>query len=441
MLEQIVQFLLWIRKRSFFRVVQRTFIMLMPVATIGVWFRVLKDCIFSPDSLIYNIFNFDYAMPDQFWSIGNALSSGMVRVTLGIFGIYVAYFAAVHTARLYHKDTTMAGIAAVIVITFCSYLTGLSSNNTTNIIQNTIYSRIININGTLIAMLVGYFVGQIFHFFGKTHVHLKKETADTIRHRAWNSLLPTSLSILAGLILGLIIYYFKIRLFDSMYIKSLVGGLQNSNKLSVVIPITMLATFFWWAGIGYPLSSLTATSNSGAAIANMNYALRHGSAADVPYKYLGSSLVQAYGWMGDACIALSLTVVVLLFTHNKEIEAIAKLNILPVAFGAPQGLAVGLPIILNPLYLIPVVFIPAINELIAAGAISLHLIVPSAYPVLRGTPGILISFFGSNGNWTCFIFTILLFILDILILWPTLLIGQKINKELINYDKETKPRF
>lgn len=438
MLEQIVQFLLWVRKRSFFRVVQRTFVMLMPVATIGVYFRVLRDCIFSPDSLIYNIFNFDYMMPDQVWNIGNVLSSGMVRVTLGMFGMYVAYFSAVHTARLYHKDAIMAGIAAVIVITFCAYLSGLDRSSN---LQTALYSRILNINGTLIAMVVGYFVGQIFHFFGKNHVHLKTESIDTIRHRAWNSIIPTLISVATGLVLGLLIYFFKIRLLDSFYIKSLVGNLQNSNKLSVVIPITMLATLFWWAGIGYPLSSLLTSSNSGAAIANMNYALRHGNATNVPYKYLGSSLVQAYGWMGDACIALSLTVIVLLFTHNKEIEAIAKLNLLPVAFGAPQGLAVGLPIILNPLYLLPVVCIPAINELIAAAAISLHLIVPSAYPVLRGTPGILIAFFGSNGNWICFIFTILLFILDILILFPSLKIGQKINKELIAYDKQAQISF
>lgn len=320
-------------------------------------------------------------MPDQVWNIGNVLSSGMVRVTLGLFGIYVAYFSAVYTARLYHKDAMMAGIAAVIVITFCAYLSGLDNSNS---LQTALYSRILNINGTLIAMIVGYFVGQIFHFFAKNHVHLKTEGISTIRHRAWNSIIPTLVSIVAGLVLGLLIYFFKIRLLDSFYIKSLVGNLQNSNKLSVVIPITMLATLFWWAGIGYPLSSLLTSSNSGAAIANMNYALHHGNAANVPYKYLGSSLVQAYGWMGDACIALSLTVIILLFAHNKEIESIAKLNLLPVAFGATQGLAVGLPIILNPLYLVSVVFIPVINELIAAAAISLHLIVPSVYPVLRG---------------------------------------------------------
>lgn len=84
MIDRVTQVFVWLRRRSFFRVVQRTLVMLMPVATIGAYFQLLKDGIFSPDSLIYNIFNFDYTMPDVFWNAGNAVSTGMVKVTFGI---------------------------------------------------------------------------------------------------------------------------------------------------------------------------------------------------------------------------------------------------------------------------------------------------------------------------------------------------------------------
>lgn len=436
MLEIITQALFWLRKRSFFRIVQRTFVMLMPVAVLGAYFKILRDCIFSPDSLIYNLFNFDYTMSDQVWNIGNSLSSGMIQVTFGLFGIYAAYFAAVYTARLYHKDATMAGITAVLVITFCAYLTGNSGNSNS---QLTFYSRILNINGTLIALVIGYLVGQIFHWLGKDYVHIQYEHVDEIQKRAWNSLKPTIVTLLFGILLGLTLSFFKIRLLDSDYVKDLIIQLRSSNNLAVVVPLTMLAMLSWWCGIGYPLQSLTHANNSGAALANLNYALRHGSAANVPYKFLGSSLVKGYGLMGDAAIFLTIAVVLLLFTKNKESEAITKLNLLPVAFGAKNGLAIGIPLVLNPLYLLPILIIPAINELIAAAAISLHLIMPTVYPVLGGTPGILISFFGTNGDWPSFIFTVLLFILDIFILIPFIMIGHKINKELREYDLKVQP--
>lgn len=425
--------LFWLRQRSFFRVVQRTFIMLMPIAIIGAYFKILRDCIFSPESLIYNLFNFDYSMPDQVWNIGNSVSSGMISVTLGLFGIYTAYFAAMYTARLYQKDATMAGLTAVLVITFCAYITG---NNQAGTSQLVFYSRILNINASLIAMIVGYVVGQIFHFFGPDYVHIKYEHVEEIQHRVWHALKPTGITILLGMILGLILYYFKIHLLDSTSFKTMVSELRSSNNLQTVIPLTVLSSLLWWCGIGFPLQSLTTVNNSGAALVNLNYALRHGGASHVPYKYLGSSLVGAYGFMGDAAIILSLTVVLLLFTNKKETEAIAKINLLPVTFGAKTGISIGLPMILNPIYVLPIVIVPAINELIAAAAISINLIMPTVYPVLKGTPGVLISFFGSNGDWPTFIFTVLLFILDILIFIPFVLIGQRVNQEVQEYDQK-----
>lgn len=434
MINRAVQLVFWLRKKSFFRVMQRALVMLMPVATVGVYFKLFKDCIFSPDSLIYNIFNFDYVMPDQLWNLGNAATTAMVRVTLGIFGIYAAYFAAEYTARLYHKDATMSGISAIIVILFCAFL---SSNNRNNGFQLTFYSKLINVNGLLLALVTGYIVGQIFHWLGKDYHHVSYENIGQIQKRAWNSLIPMAVSVLLGFILGLVIYYFDIHLLDSDMVKTLASQIRASNNLLVVVCLTMLACLFWWCGIGFPLDAIVHSSNSGAALANLNYALRHSSASNVPYKYLGSSLTTSYGLMGDACIALSLTVILLLYTHNREMEMVAKLNLVPVTFGMQNGLAIGLPIILNPLYLAPVVFIPAINELIAAGAITLHLIEPSVYPVLGGTPGILLSFFGTNGNWPTFLFTILLFLFDIVLLAPVVLIGQKVREELRKYDQKT----
>lgn len=428
-MDHIIKALVWFRRRVFFRIVQRTLVMLMPVATIGAVFQLLRDEFFSPDSLIYNIFNFEQNMPDIVWNAGSVITRGMVQVTIGIFGIYVAYFAAVYTARLYHKDSTMAGIAAVIVITFCSYL-GEANRSVAG--RTTFYSRVLNINGTLFAIIVGYIVGQVFHYLGKSYVKTNVEHVIRIRHRAWNALLPTVVAILLGLLIGIVIYLFKIRLLDSYYFTSIASRLQSSNNLLVIIPMTMLVSLLWWLGIGYPISSLTNASNSGAAIANMNYALRHGNSYNVPYKYLGSSLINSYAIM----VIFALVMVIILYAKQKEIESVAKINLIPVTFGASNGLLVGLPIILNPVYFVPIVFLPAVNELFAAAAIKLHIIMPTVYPVLSGSPGILYSFFGTNGHWPNLIFTIVLFILDIIILIPAIKIGQEITDKVSAYDKE-----
>ena len=106
---------------------------------------------------------------------------------------------------------------------------------------------------------------------------------------------------------------------------------------------------------------------------------------------------------------------------------------MPAAFNSTWGFMIGMPIILNPVLFLPMVLIPVINIMIASLAIFLHIITPCIYPVLKGTPGILISFFGSNGNWSNLVFSICLFILDILMLIPISLLGQRIEMKLKAY--------
>lgn len=87
MVDKLANLLLKIRRLSIFRVFQRTLVILMPIAIIGAYFQLMRNAVFSPDSFIYNVLNFDETMPDDIWYAGAFISSGMVRATLG----YLAY--------------------------------------------------------------------------------------------------------------------------------------------------------------------------------------------------------------------------------------------------------------------------------------------------------------------------------------------------------------
>lgn len=431
-MEKIVNGFLWLRRRSFFRVAQRTFMILMPVATLGAFFEFINSSIFSPNSLIYNLLNFDYTMSDQVWNLGDAISSGLVSVTLGLFGLYATYFSAVYTARLYHRDATVAGISAVIVLTFYAYM--INADNYGKL-RNMSYLKMLGFHNLLFAMIIGYLVGQVFHFLGNRYVHVKLENVVAVRSRTLNSLLPAGISVLLGVIFSTLIYYFKINLVEFNYMTKLAEQARSSNNVLIVVFLTILILALSWLGIDGPLLALTATISDGSAVANMNYALRHGDSMNLPYKFLGSSLIRGYGIMGTGGVILALAVVLLLFTNSRQIETIVKWNLLPIIFNSPFGLIIGLPMILNPLFLLPLIFIPAINEFLAVAAISIKLIPTPAYPVLSGTPGILTSFLGTNGNWSSFFFTLLLFLLDIALLIPFVYIGIKVNERLKEYDE------
>lgn len=282
MVDKLANLLLRIRRLSIFRVFQRTLVMLMPIAVIGAYFKLLQDAVFSPDSFVYNICNFDETMPDNLWYAGAFISSGMVRATFGLFGLYAAYFSARYTARLYRKDSTLAGMTAVVVIMFCAYANNLGDPASN---RSPFSASIMKVNAMLLALLIGYGVGQIFHWLGKNHEPIDFEHTSRIKKRAWNALLPASVAIFCGLVLGVSIYELQIRIMSSATFKTLVAQVENSNNLFEIIVLLLAVMFLSWIGIGYPLNALSNSATNTAAMANLNYALKHGSAWNVPRRF------------------------------------------------------------------------------------------------------------------------------------------------------------
>lgn len=417
--------ILQIRQCTFFRAAQRTLVMLMPIAVIGAYFSLLNNLIFSPDGLIYNIFSLDRIMPDHVWYAGSFVCQGMIQITFGVFGVYASFFMARYTARIYHKDSTMSGLTSVLIMLFCSYA---STNGHNNRIPFT--ASLLQINAVFVALIVGFCVGQVFHLLGKNYLPVKNESTKWIQHRTWDSVLPFFVSLALGVFLGIMIYELQIKLLNSASFNELVNQLQTTNNLPEVLFLSLIVTLLNWLGIGYPLDAFSGTVNNAYTAENLTYAFQHGSSWNVPYKYLGSSLIKIYGTMGGTSVILAIIVLLLVRRGNKEIGAIARLNLLPTAFGSSLGFSVGLPIILNPVFVLPSILIPLINMILAAGAIALHVIPVCVYPILKGTPGILISFFGTNGNWGALVFAIALFVLDLCLMWPFIKINEQVELNL-----------
>lgn len=314
---------------------------------------------------------------------------------------------------------------------FCSY----ASSNGRNA-RMPFTASLLQINAVFIALIVGYCVGQIFHLLGKDFSYVEYEGTKVIQKRAGDAVLPSAVSLLLGVFLGILIYELQLKLLNSASFNEIVSRVQTTNNFGEVLLLTTVITFLDWLGIGYPLRSLTGMVNNAFTAENLTYTLKHGNSWNVPYKYLGSSLINSYGIMGGASVVLAVIVLLLIRRDNRENEINAKINLLSAAFGSSLGFAVGLPLILNPVFILPSILIPLINMTIAVAVISLHIIPVCVYQNLKGTPGLLVSFFGTNGSWATLFFTLLLFLLDIFLLLPVIKINEKIELRIKNQEME-----
>ena len=390
--ELVYGVLLWLRRQTFFRVSERTLTMLMPLAVIGSVSQFLWKSVFSPDSLISNILYFDNWLPDQIFNAAWYATQGLTNVIFNLFGVFVAYFAAQYTAQFYSKDEQMAGISGMLALLLCAY----RYRNVNNFVFSFNW-RFLSIDSFLLALLVGFATGQVFRWLGK---NINRPSINNSRH-------------------------IQERAIDSFqYFQN-----QGQNNLNVLtyIPLVGLALFLSWLGIGQPLTGLTDAGISGMGTANLSYALQHGSSWNVPNKFLGSEIYKSYGQFGGNGALLALLIAILLVVKNRNIDRISRWNFIPTLFGSNSGVLIGMPVILNPLYVLPYVFLPIINMLLAAAVIALHLVPTSAYGVLTGTPGPLKAFIATNGSWQALVFALIILTIDILLYIPVVKMAIKIE--------------
>lgn len=431
-MDKLAKWCIWLRRRSFFRVAQRTFAVLMPIATVGAFFQVLQDSVFAPESFIYNLFDFDKIMSDRFWDIGTSLSQCVVEVIFGLFCPFTVYFSASFTAKIYRKDATMAGISATTSLLVMAYLFQLGLTGRISLLSG----GYLGFQYTSFALLLGYGVGQVFHWLGADYEPVNYEHTKLVQDRAIKALKPTLVTVIGGVIIGGILYAVISNVKANFRLSTMTSAVENSNNLLLTVPSTALASFLSWLGLEEPILRLSNVETSAAATANLTYVMRRGSIWKIPYPYLGGSLISTYGVMGGCAVVLALVVAILIWSRRKESETVANMNLWPLLFSSSRGFLVGLPVILNPIYVIQLVFVPVVNMLIAALAISLHIVPTPVYPILTGTPGPLVPFFATNGNWPTLIFSIFLFCLDVVLMIPAVKLDNRTKALLKDYEME-----
>lgn len=187
-----------------------------------------------------------------------------------------------------------------------------------------------------------------------------------------------------------------------------------SQGIGFSILYQFIVWFFWWFGIhGH---------NVTAAIQNMVYmpAQLANQAGDAAYifsnGFFEAGLMQVLG----------LVIAILLFSKKDSQRAVAKLGAPAMLFNIQEPLAFGLPIVLNPLLLIPYILAPLANTVIGWLAISAGLVPIFKYVV----PWTMPLFFGGmigTGSLAGGLLQVVWLVVDILIYAPFVIAGNKVK--------------
>ena len=119
----------------------------------------------------------------------------------------------------------------------------------------------------------------------------------------------------------------------------------------------------------------------------------------------------------------------MLFSKNKQFKTIGRLSIVPAFFGVNEPILFGLPIVLNPIMLIPFIVAQVANVIIAYGSMYFGLVNRTINYVGSQAPNIYSQII-STMDFKAVILFVMLVILDALIYYPFLKSYEKQQNKL-----------
>ena len=199
--------------------------------------------------------------------------------------------------------------------------------------------------------------------------------------------------------------------------KILQAPLMGFGQSLIFEPIyQFLSTLFWFFGINGPAVTNTVFNPIHLALTAENLeAFKQG--ATLPNIFTGP-FGDFFGNFGGGGSTLSLVFLMVFFGKSERMKKLGRLAIVPGIFGINEMIIFGLPVVLNPLIVIPFILTPLVNTILATIATLIGLIPYTTGAALPWTTPFFFSGWLSTGSIVAGLFQIVLIIIGMGIYYP-----------------------
>jgi PTS system cellobiose-specific IIC component len=285
------------------------------------------------------------------------------NATMGLMGLMASFSIAYSLANSYKMDPL--GNALISVATFMLATPFTKDGNIT--------SAWMGSKGLFVAMIIGLFVVEVQRFMIKRNLVIKMpEGVPPTVARSFMSLVPGFIAITIVFAINCVLSLSASNIQDIIY-KILAAPLMS---LGGSLPAFLLAIFFaqllWSVGIHGAAIVGGVMSPVYLTLFQQNAAAKAAGLA-IP-NVVCQQLWDVYGNIGGSGSTFALVIMMLVLGRSTQLKAIGKSAIGPAFFAINEPVIYGMPIVMNPVLMIPFIFAPLISITIAYFAIDAGLV-------------------------------------------------------------------
>lgn len=328
--------------------------------------------------------------------------------------------------------TDLAGVDPSVLKALAKLGLSISDTNLETSQWGALTTAYVGATGLFAALLIGLVSTTIYCYLMKKKIVIKMpDSVPPAVNKAFAAIIPGVVAIYASALIGYLpMALGKVALNDliSNYIQQPLLGL--SQGLGSVVLLSFLVQLFWFFGLhGHNvLGPILDGIYLPALVENTAAYEATKSAEHLPYIWTRGSF-DAFGQMGGSGVTIALIIAIFIFSKRKEYRTVAKLSAPMGVFNINEPITFGIPMVLNPLFVIPWLIVPPVCCAIAYLATTAGLIPPVFLSIPWITPPGLYAYLATGGNIMAGLVSLFNVFVAFLIWTPFVIAANKVTTE------------
>lgn len=381
------------------------YIALMPLIITASLFTLVNSVILGDGGILNAVFGTPFVEAQQ---LGSAISSASMSVLALLLSFTVAKVLAGH----YGLDVSIAGTTSVVCF-LC--LTPFATTEDLGEVVATSYLGSTGMFTAIISSLISVEVYRLFMSIKALIIKMPDEVPPAIA-RSINAIIPVTLTVI---VFGLIRVLTNIA---GTPVNDLITTFVQAPVLSLVSsPVGVAVIYFLYMllwGFGIHSAGIMNGVLEPLYLISLNANAEAIAAGEAATNVLTKPFLDSVAFMGGAGNMLALVVAILIISRRQDYRTIAKIGLVPGLFNISEPIMFGLPVVMNPILIVPMILVTLAG--LGIGALSTVLGIMGYTYVLTPwiTPPLLGGFLATGLNVGAIITCAVIFVVSVLIYMP-----------------------
>ncbi|NBI07077.1 PTS sugar transporter subunit IIC [Senegalia massiliensis] len=395
------------------------FVAILPIMIAGSFFILINNVFIGEDGFTDKLFGMPFENLKQ-------LGASIAPATLSVMSILLTFTTAKALTEYYKDDTTILPTISVVSLFILMPITFDGDLGIEYI--NTFYT---GSAALFMAFISSIFTVEILHRLSKVKKLIIKmpESVPPSIARSFNKLVPVLITMLIFGVIRIITNLIGSPLNNLIFELIQTPFTNIVSSTAGVIIIYFLYMLLWGMGVHSafifnPILEPIFLTSLSENVANVE-------AGSAMTEIITKPFIDSFMFMGGAGNMLALIIAIFIVSRKEEYRKIGKIGLAPALFNISEPIMFGLPVVMNPILIIPMIVSTLAGLGIGMIATTIGIISNTYILIPWTTPPIISAFLATGGDFFAAIVALVVLVVSVLIYMPFVAIT---NKQRIEYN-------